>query len=275
MWTGKRGLRKIPSTNVLEVGGISIYVLHNLNELDLKPEAAGFDVVVYGHSHVAKQETKSRVLYFNPGSAGPRRFRLPVTVGRLTCKARQSFWRRLLKFFRGLSSRACSAGQVGHLPLRGRLVLCGGAGGAGACPPPVLTRSFNSLLGLKNGIFFAGTSTRSPVFGLRPTRGLRWRVRKLPKPRISILSPTRSERTMLSKIVSTITSLSLRVSSASFETSSIRSAFVIRSSIRVTLSEIAASLRAEILYKLLKFQGFYASANFHVNKTLHGDVWRL
>src|SRR6185437_4604464 len=73
----------------------------------------------------------------------------------------------------------------------------GGAGGAGACPPPVLTRSFNSLLGLKNGIFLAGTSTRSPVFGLRPTRGLRWRVRKLPKPRISILSPTRSERTML------------------------------------------------------------------------------
>jgi putative phosphoesterase len=78
--------KKIPSTNVLEVGGISIYVLHNLNQLDLKPEAAGFSVVVCGHSHVAKQETKSRVLYFNPGSAGPRRFRLPVTVGRLKVK---------------------------------------------------------------------------------------------------------------------------------------------------------------------------------------------
>src|SRR5712691_11884744 len=109
-----------------------------------------------------------------------------------------------------------------------------GAGGGGACAcagaggAPVFTRSFNSLLGLKNGIFFAGTSTRSPVFGLRPTRGLRWRVRKLPKPRISILSPTRRERTMLSKIVSTITSLSLRVNSASRETSSIRSALVIR-----------------------------------------------
>ena len=76
--------RKIPPTNVLEVGGISIYVLHNLNELDLQPEAAGFDVVVCGHSHVAKQEMKNGVLYFNPGSAGPRRFRLPVTVGRLT-----------------------------------------------------------------------------------------------------------------------------------------------------------------------------------------------
>jgi uncharacterized protein len=78
--------KKIPVTNVLEVGGVTIYMLHNLNELDLKPEAAGFDVVVYGHTHVAKAETRNGVLYFNPGSAGPRRFRLPVTVGRLTVK---------------------------------------------------------------------------------------------------------------------------------------------------------------------------------------------
>src|SRR5207244_3643616 len=111
---------------------------------------------------------------------------------------------------------------------------CAGAGGGAAGAPAAspwapFTKSFNSLLGLKNGIFLAGTSARSQVFGLRPTRGLRWRVRKLPKPRISILSPTRSERTMLSKIVSTITSLSLRVSSASRDTSSITSAFVIRS----------------------------------------------
>ncbi len=78
--------RKVPATSVLELRDVSICILHNLAELDLKPEAAGFDVVVYGHSHVAKQETKSGVLYFNPGSAGPRRFRLPVTVGRLTVK---------------------------------------------------------------------------------------------------------------------------------------------------------------------------------------------
>ena len=78
--------RKIPVTNVLEVGGASIYVLHNLNELDLKPEAAGFWVVVSGHTHVAKSETKNGVLYFNPGSAGPRRFQLPVTIGRLLVK---------------------------------------------------------------------------------------------------------------------------------------------------------------------------------------------
>ena len=79
--------RKIPSTNVLEAGGISIYVLHNLNELDLKPEAAGFGVVVSGHTHVSKAGMKNGLLFFNPGSAGPRRFRLPVTVGRLKVRA--------------------------------------------------------------------------------------------------------------------------------------------------------------------------------------------
>ncbi len=75
--------QKIPATNVLEIGEIFIYVLHNLQELDLKPEAAKFAAVIYGHSHVPKQELKNGVLYFNPGSAGPRRFKLPVTVGRL------------------------------------------------------------------------------------------------------------------------------------------------------------------------------------------------
>jgi uncharacterized protein len=74
---------KIPKTNVLDIAGISIYVLHDLQQLDLKPESAGFAAVVSGHSHVPKQETKHGVLYFNPGSAGPRRFRLPITVGRI------------------------------------------------------------------------------------------------------------------------------------------------------------------------------------------------
>jgi len=76
--------RQLPETEVVEIGGISIYVLHDLAQLDLKPEAAGFNVVISGHSHVPKQETRSGVLYFNPGSAGPRRFKLPVSVGRLT-----------------------------------------------------------------------------------------------------------------------------------------------------------------------------------------------
>jgi putative phosphoesterase len=74
---------KIPETNILEVVGILIYVLHDLTQLDLKPDAAGFAAVISGHSHVPKQEMKNGVLYFNPGSAGPRRFKLPVTVGRI------------------------------------------------------------------------------------------------------------------------------------------------------------------------------------------------
>lgn len=76
--------KKLPETNVLEVEGVSIYVLHILDRLDLKPEAADFSAVIYGHSHVPKQEIKNGVLYFNPGSAGPKRFSLPISVGRLT-----------------------------------------------------------------------------------------------------------------------------------------------------------------------------------------------
>ena len=76
--------RKLPPTEVIEIGDISIYMLHDLGQLDLKPEAAGFRVVVCGHSHQPKMEEKNGALYFNPGSAGPRRFKLPVSVGRLT-----------------------------------------------------------------------------------------------------------------------------------------------------------------------------------------------
>ncbi len=75
--------RKLPETQVLELGRVFIYVLHDLAQLDLKPKAAGFAVVISGHSHVPKQEMRNGVLYFNPGSAGPRRFELPVSVGRL------------------------------------------------------------------------------------------------------------------------------------------------------------------------------------------------
>jgi putative phosphoesterase len=75
--------RKLPETEIVEVAGTSIYVLHDLTQLDLKPKAAGFSVVISGHSHIPKQETRDGVLYFNPGSAGPRRFKLPITVGKL------------------------------------------------------------------------------------------------------------------------------------------------------------------------------------------------
>ncbi len=75
---------QLPETEAIEIAGVSIYVLHDLAKLDLKPEAAGFRVVISGHSHASKQERRGGVLYFNPGSAGPRRFKLPVSLGRLT-----------------------------------------------------------------------------------------------------------------------------------------------------------------------------------------------
>ena len=79
----------LPNTNALEIGGITIYVIHNLQELDLKPEAAGFAAVIYGHTHIPKSEIKDGVLFFNPGSAGPKRFRLPVTLGKLHVRKQQ------------------------------------------------------------------------------------------------------------------------------------------------------------------------------------------
>ena len=75
--------RGIPETDVVQVGGIQIYILHNLAEIDLDPAAAGFQVVVSGHSHVPKSERRAGVLYLNPGSAGPRRFTLPISLARL------------------------------------------------------------------------------------------------------------------------------------------------------------------------------------------------
>ena len=73
----------LPQTEVVEIGVVSIYMLHDLGKLNLKPEAAGIHAVIYGHSHQPKIEMRKGVLYFNPGSAGPRRFQLPVSVGKL------------------------------------------------------------------------------------------------------------------------------------------------------------------------------------------------
>ena len=75
--------QKLAETELIEIGKISIYMLHDLEQLDLKPKAAGISAVVYGHSHMPREEVKDGVLYFNPGSAGPRRFKLPVSVGKL------------------------------------------------------------------------------------------------------------------------------------------------------------------------------------------------
>ena len=75
--------RRFAETEVVELEGVHIFVIHDANALDLNPKAAGFAAVISGHSHQPKQEIKDGVLYFNPGSAGPRRFKLPISVGRL------------------------------------------------------------------------------------------------------------------------------------------------------------------------------------------------
>jgi hypothetical protein len=78
--------KNLPETNVLQAGGLSFYVLHSVLDLDLNPQAAGFAAVVFGHSHQPSIEWRKDILFFNPGSAGPRRFRLPISVGRLVVK---------------------------------------------------------------------------------------------------------------------------------------------------------------------------------------------
>lgn len=73
----------LPDWEAVEIGPVSIYVLHDLKEIDISPAGAGFRVVVSGHSHRPSAEDRRGVLYVNPGSAGPRRFSLPVGVARL------------------------------------------------------------------------------------------------------------------------------------------------------------------------------------------------
>ncbi len=76
-----------PATAVAEAGSVLLYVLHDVNTLDLDPAAAGFHAVVSGHSHKPERAEQNGVLYINPGSAGPRRFQLPVTIARLELDA--------------------------------------------------------------------------------------------------------------------------------------------------------------------------------------------
>ena len=77
----------LPQSEIVEHAGVRLYVLHILEELDLDPPTAGFHAVITGHTHRPKMETKDGVLYFNPGSAGPRRFTLPISLGRLSVAA--------------------------------------------------------------------------------------------------------------------------------------------------------------------------------------------
>jgi putative phosphoesterase len=73
----------LPLTEVVELGGLHVYLLHDIADLDIDPSAAGMAAVITGHSHKPLAEMRDGVLFLNPGSAGPRRFKLPITVARL------------------------------------------------------------------------------------------------------------------------------------------------------------------------------------------------
>jgi putative phosphoesterase len=75
---------RLPATDVVELGDKLFYLVHSVHDLDINPVAAGVAMVVSGHSHKASVEVRGGVVFFNPGSAGPRRFSLPVTVGFVT-----------------------------------------------------------------------------------------------------------------------------------------------------------------------------------------------
>jgi putative phosphoesterase len=75
---------ELPVTDVVELGGRLFYLVHSVHDLDINPVVAGVAMVVSGHSHKASVQVRDGVIYFNPGSAGPRRFSLPVTVGFVT-----------------------------------------------------------------------------------------------------------------------------------------------------------------------------------------------
>jgi uncharacterized protein len=80
--------KSLPETAVADAGSVNIYVLHDSNALDLDPRAAGFHIVVSGHSHKPGRSERDGVVYINPGSAGPRRFHLPITVALLDLGAK-------------------------------------------------------------------------------------------------------------------------------------------------------------------------------------------
>lgn len=80
--------KRLPLTDVIEIGSDRLYLIHILDELDIDPAAAGFAAVISGHSHKPAAELRNGVLFLNPGSAGPRRFKLPIAVARLRVSAK-------------------------------------------------------------------------------------------------------------------------------------------------------------------------------------------
>lgn len=83
---GGKWTNNLPLTEVVEVGQVYLYVLHDLGSLELDPAAAGFNAVISGHSHIPKTEKRDDILYLNPGSAGPKRFDYPISIAFLYIK---------------------------------------------------------------------------------------------------------------------------------------------------------------------------------------------
>jgi hypothetical protein len=73
----------LPHTEMVRVGGIFVYVIHDLSQLDIEPQAAGVNVIVSGHSHKPSVDHRGGILYLNPGSCGPKRFTLPISLGEI------------------------------------------------------------------------------------------------------------------------------------------------------------------------------------------------
>jgi len=71
---------QLPATEMIEFGGITVYMVHSVHDLDIQPQAAGVRVVISGHSHKPHLEQRDGVMYLNPGSIGPRRFQLPISM---------------------------------------------------------------------------------------------------------------------------------------------------------------------------------------------------
>lgn len=94
--------KTLPFTAVAQAGGTNIYVVHRMEDLDINPAAAGMGIVVSGHSHKPGQSEKGGVLYVNPGSAGPRRFNLPISVVQLDLSVRP----RGVKFIQLIDGRS-------------------------------------------------------------------------------------------------------------------------------------------------------------------------
>jgi putative phosphoesterase len=106
---------RLPVTELMRVGNVFVYVIHNLAELDIDPAAAGVRVVVSGHSHKPMIEERGDVLYVNPGSSGPRRFKLPISVGEITVSG-SAVKARIVDLFGGMVDLSGGI-HVGTAPL--------------------------------------------------------------------------------------------------------------------------------------------------------------